>query len=160
MLWHWQFSLHNGKVEFFPQIQLSFFRFLLLLVASPPSVLMTLKKCRKMSRSLRTLLLQPRLNIFSVRLYHRLEQDKSYWVWYWALCRQETWAPTSWLLRYLLVIMAMGRMGSQEKLRIRTKKQSPQGLRARQTGTNAVRECNFIPTTKVTTTQNDFWSNI
>ena len=45
-------------------------------------------------------------------------------------------------------------VGSQEKekLRIRTKKQSPQGLRARQTGTNAVRECILIPTTKVTTT--------
>ena len=152
MLWHWQFSLHSGKVEFFPQIQLSLFRFLLLLVASPPSVLTTLKKCRKMSRSLKTPLRQPRLNILSVRLYHRLEQDKSYWVWYWALCRQETWAPTSWLLRCLPV--TLGRMGSQEKekLRIRTRKQSPQGLRARQTGTNAVRECILIPTTKVTTT--------
>ena len=130
------------------------FRFLLLLVASPPSVLTTLKKCRKMSRSLRTPLLQPRLNILSVRLYHRLEQDKSYRMWYWTLCRQETWAPTSWLLRCLLVTRAMGRMGSQEKekLRIRTKKWSPQGPRARQTGTKAVRECILIPTTKVTTT--------
>ena len=142
------------KLNFFPQIQLSLFRFLLLLAASPPSVLTTLKKCRKMSRSLKTPLRQPRLNILSVRLYHRLEQDKSYRVWYWTLCRQETWAPTSWLLRCLLVTMAMGRMGSQEKekLRIRTKKRSPQGLRARQTGTNAVRECILIPTTKVTTT--------
>ena len=114
----------SGKVEFFPEIQLSLIRFLLLLVASPPSVLTTLKKCRKMSCSLRTPLLQPRLNILSVRLYHRLEQDKSYRVWYRTLCRQETWAPTSWLLRCLLVTRAMGRMGSQEKekLRIRTKK--------------------------------------
>ena len=151
---HWQFSLQSDKVEFFPQIELSLFRFLPLLVASPPSVLTTLKKCRKMSRSLRTPLLQPRLNILSVRLYHRLEQDKSYRVWYWTLCRRETWAPTSWLLRCLLVTRAMGRMGSQEKekLRIRTKKWSPQGLRARQTGTNTVRECILIPTTKVTTT--------
>ena len=151
MLCQWQFSLQSGKVEFFPQIQ-NF----LIQVSAPPGGKSSIgfDGSQEVSKNV----LQPKNSAAAAKvehiLYQRLEQDKSYRVWYWTLCRQETWAPTSWLLRCLLVTRAVGRMGSQEKekLRIRTKKWSPQDLRARQTGTNTVRECILIPTTKVTTT--------